>query len=120
MPSASDPRQPNRQGQPEPRPAQPVQRPVRLSLLRVRRSPPRVSLNPLSVQLNSRPPAPRSLLAALALSGRFRRSARKLRLRNRAPMHIMLTARTVWLRRRVPAITPMLAVVPKRRAPQCP
>lgn len=28
MPSASDPRQPNRQGQPAPRPAQPVQRPV--------------------------------------------------------------------------------------------
>ena len=95
MPSASDPRQPNRQGQPTPRPVSSGQlrcnrRSVRLSLLLVPHSPPLVQHNLLSVLPNSPLPAQPGPQAVPALSSRRPRSVRR-RL-NRIRVHIMLTA----------------------------
>ena len=110
MPSAFDPRQPNRTRQPAPRLYRPVS--VRCN----RRS---VRLNLLGVLLNSPPLVPRSPRAVPALSSRLLPSVRRDRHRNHAPTHIILMARTALLRLRARAITRALAVVPKRKAPRC-
>lgn len=136
MPSASDPRQPNRTQQPASRPAQPGQRPAQPtqraaqpaarprspSLVRPNLFNGRVSsllLVRFSIRLLTRLSSPLlvrpSLQAAPALSSRHLPSERRPPNRIR----ITLVVRMALLRRPARATTRMLVAVLKRKAPRC-
>ena len=112
MPSASDPRQPNRQGQPAPRPVQAGQRSVQPMPRPAQ--PCSHAARPPSERLSSQLPVRRSPLAALVLSSRLLRNAH--RLLNRSLMRITPAVRMALLRRPARATTRILVAVLKRRA----
>lgn len=113
MPSASDPRQPNRQGQPAPRPVQagqrsvqPMPRPAQPSSHAVR-----------PAQRATQQPTART--AQPAGGTRFKQQAPTQRMQAPNRIRITLVVRMALLRRPARATTRMLVAVLKRKAPRC-
>lgn len=115
MPSASDPRQPNRQGQPAPRPVQAGQR----SVQPMPRPAQPCSHAARPAQRATQQPTARTAqpTGGTVLSSRLLRNAH--RLLNRSLMRIALMVRMALLRRPARATTRMLVAVLKRKAPRC-
>lgn len=137
MPSASDPRQQNRYGQPTPRPAQPGQRPAQPTQRAAQSAARPVQSSSRSaqpVQRTGQQPSARSVQhpashAAQQPTARSAQPAGGIRFKQQAPTqrtqapqshsHHGLAARMALLRRPARATTRMLVAVPKRKAPWC-
>ena len=135
MPSASDPRQPNRTQQPASRPAQPSQRPAQPTQRAAQpaaRPAQSFSRSAQPVQRTGRQPSARSVqhsashavqqpTARTAQQAAPALSSRHLPSERRPPNRIRITlvVRMALLRRPARATTRMLVAVLKRKAPRC-
>ncbi len=128
MPSASNPRQPNRTRQPAPRPVPSGQRPMqptqRAAQPAARPTQPSSRLAQPAQrpgqQSASRPVQQSAARAAQPAGGsRFKQQTPTSARRPLNRTRIMHAARMAWLRPRVRAITRMLDAAPKRKARRC-